>query len=87
MNGMVGGYGPPLVGLRGLAHDESLWCRAGEGSPSAHFLGPGSASGAAGMMHDIVQSQSAVAEVGIAVVRAGGLDHNRLLCGVAVGGH
>jgi len=21
----------PLVGLRGLAHDESLWCHAGEG--------------------------------------------------------
>ena len=24
-------YGPPLVGLRGLAHDESLWYYAGEG--------------------------------------------------------
>jgi len=39
------------------------------------------------MMHDIVQIQSVVAEVDIAKVRAGDLDHHRLLCEVTVWRH
>lgn len=70
-----------------MSHRGVTQVRAHPLSPSAHFLGPGPASGAAGTMHEIVQSQSAVAEVGEAMARAGGSDHNRLLCGVAVGGH